>query len=491
MVDINSLSKKHNAFPRYLKGLLISLLLMALSLAFLRWTGFQVRSLADETPKALMFAVAFILPSFALALDVKYLKSTLISIDRGDRLPLGLLLLAQVFWFYSSWLTIVALISYVVLVLGRFLFERGDSRGKLHALSKLETTMKQRAKAVPPYLWSLVALFFLNAIGLLWQTELNFPNTTDKYILYVLLPLSLLCYKPRTKSVYQFARFALPIFLALLSIYLIYAMLFQFVYFEDFWAFVTKPLSRIYQPKIFPGDTYLFYSNWLEVSHPSYSLLALLPYFLVSFFAREKTRFAEQEELVFVLLTFFFVLLTHLRYGLYYIVLMIVLLLCKPYIGAVKELIKRRAIYIVLGFSLLVSFLYQERALFVDEQRLELYQLAIEKIKEFPILGQGTGAELELFKEGMLIKYAHAHNLLLSMMLNFGVIGLLWLIVFIASLLYKAMTENEVLLVFCLFLFPMFIIDAPFTLKTTILQMLMSFVFIGLTNSKLDGTYAS
>ncbi len=286
-MNIKGLSKQSQALPHYLKALLVSLLLTAFSVVLLRWGAFvEIRTLADETPKTLMLFVAFLLPSLSLALDYKYLKSTLSPIDSEDRLPLLLLLLAQVLWFCNSWLNVISLAGYLALVVFRLLLQWQINKSNTQFLGELKSSVKQRAKEIPLHLWCLVALFFLNALGILWQTQENFPNITDKYVLYVLLPMSLLLYCPKVKSVFQFARFALPFVLALLSVYLIYVMLFHLVYFEDLWAWIKHPLSRIYQPKVFNDDTFKLYADWLEGSHPSFTLLALLPYFLISFFAK-------------------------------------------------------------------------------------------------------------------------------------------------------------------------------------------------------------
>ncbi len=491
-MSIKGLSIQNQALPHYLKALLVSLVLTACSVVLLRWGGFvEISALTNETPKALMLGLAFLLPSFSLALDFKYLKSTLSPIDSVDRLPLLLLLLAQLLWFYSFWLTTILLGGYLALVVFRFVLQWHKNKGNTQFLSELKSSVKQRAKEIPIYIWCLVALFFLNALGVLWQTQEVFPNTMDRYVLYVLLPMSLLLYRPKVKSVFQFARFALPFILALLSVYLIYVMLFHLVYFEDLWAWIRHPLSRIYQSKLFNDDTFKLYTDWSAVAHPSYTLLALLPYFLISFFAKGKGDFAKKEEFVFVLLTVLFVLFTHLRYGQYYIILMSLLHLFKAYLGAFKEFIKTKKLYILIGLGLLAGFLYQERELFVDNVRLELYRAVIDEIKAYPILGQGTGAELKLFfREGTLVNHCHTHNLLLSMMTNFGLIGFLWTTLFISSLFHKAINRNYILLFFLIFLLPMFVIETPFTLGSSIIQMLMSFIFISFINSKSDSTYA-
>ncbi len=490
-MSITGLSKAKKSLPRYLKALCLSLVLTALSVVVLRWFGFETRPLADKTPRAFMLALAFMLPTFSLALDSRYFRAIINSIDSRDRLPLFLLLTAQVLWFYSFWLTTACLISYLVLVVGRFVLQWQRNKQNKGYLNKVRITIKQRVKVIPSYIWCLLALFFLNAVGLLWQSQTTFPNPTDKYILYVLFPMSFLLYKPKTKSVYQFVRIALPIALALLSIYLLYAILFHLVYFDDLWAWIQHPFSRVYQPKLFWGDTYLFYSDWFEAIHPSYILLALLPYFLISFFDKTRSLLSEKEEIVFVVLTSFFVLFTHLRYGLYYIVLMLILHLWKPYFGATKELFKKKGIYLFLGAGLLAGFLYQERDLFFDELRLELYQSAIEEIKTSPILGQGSGAEHILFQKSTTINEYHAHNLFLSMMVNFGIIGLLWAITFCATLFYEGIKRNQVLFAFFIFLLPMFIIESPFTFSSLILLMLMSFILISFLTPNSDSNYAT
>ncbi len=477
-MEIKGLQNLYAGTPRYLKALLISLMLTATAVLLLRWSGFPISPISDKTPKAFMLGFAFLLPSLSLSIDSKYLKGILTSIDESDRSPLLLLLLAQVFWFYSTWFSMIFISAYLAFVLGRFLRQWQKAKKKTQGLSQIKEAIQQRAKEMPLYLWCLIALFFLNAVGLIWQKQADFPNLTDRYIFYVLLPLSLFIYKPKRSSVYRFVRFALPIVLAMLSVYLLYVMLFHLVYFPDQWAWLKQPLSRIYQAKLFAGDTYIFYNDWLEAGHPSYMLLALLPYFLISFFSKAKTQYSQREESVFILLTSIFVLFTHLRYGLYFVGLMLILWIYRVNAGAFRLFFKKNVYWLLPALGLSLAFLYMQRTLFVDNLRLELYEEAVRQIKAFPVLGQGTGAEMVIFKNKGAINHSHAHNLLLSMMVNFGIIGLLWTGLFILSLLYRAVREHRILFFFVLFLLPMFIIESPFTYAYTSYFVLLSlFIF--------------
>ncbi len=160
-----------------------------------------------------------------------------------------------------------------------------------------------------------------------------------------------------------------------------------------------------------------------------------------------------------------------------------ILHLCKSCIGAFKEFIKANSLYILLGFGLLVGFVYQERALFVDELRLELYQSAIKAIKAYPILGQGSGAEKYLFVSKDGVSFPHTHNFFLSMMVNFGLLGLSWTMLFIISMM-RGMLNNKSLLAFGVFLLPLLLIDSPFTASVFLMLMLMLLFLLSLISEK-------
>ncbi len=519
------MSKSENIkIPRYLKGLLLSLLLIVVAVPLLRWAGLPITPLSDETPKVYIIVFAHLIPILCLLLDRKTLKSRFLAIEPNDRLPLVFFLTAQMLWFYRHWLCLVALVGYLAVVAGKFYFSVFKSKttpsgkpdtppqegnlscflnnlfskeaiqyrpphpvGQARHPSASQLTVgrhlpPQRAKEIPIYLWCIVALFFLNAIGVLWQTQDYFLNPTDKYIMAVLLPVSLLFYKPSRQSIYKFAGFSLPFVLAFLSIYLINVAGFHLVYFNDLSAWFKHPLSRIYQADIFNDDTFKLITSWLQVGHPSYTLLALLPSFLILFFLPENKN--KSELIAFTLFSLLFVGVTHLRYGLFFVISMSILWLYKPYLGKIKEIFQRYFYIPLIIIGLLAIFVYTERDLFRDNIRFKLYTDAIEQIKLFPLLGQGSWAESRLFFNEYKEYIAHAHNMLLSMMVNFGIIGLLWCLTFVGSILYDGLRFNKPLLTFFVFLLPLLIIESPFTLAHLIDLMLMLLLIFSLSISK-------
>ncbi len=481
---------KHKAIPPYLLGLLASLIFTVLGVVLLRGLGFPVHRLAETGFRPYMMAYAVSLPLLALLLDFRFFKEEFLKIDVVDRSPLLLLGLAQVSWFFSWWWTVLFLIAYLALLFFRQVLRLKQKEDDTGYLKGMPTKLYRKATSIPLYIWCLVALFVLNLLGLLWQREASFPNTTDKYILYLLLPLSLFIYKPKQSSIQHYAHLFLSVLLVLLTMYFLYVSLFHLVYVEHWTAWLMKPLDRHYLLELTPFDSYTLYNDYLLIRHPSYVLCAIVPYFLLSFFPSKNQQNAvsalKAEHIAFVVLTILFVGVTHLRYGIYYVILMLMLWLYRAYSGAFKDFLRKNAYYLVLLFALIIGFLYRERALFVDNIRLELYEEAVRQIKAYLVLGQGTGAELRCLNLGATFHHAHAHNLLLSMMINFGLLGLMWTIVFILSLFHNGIQRNRILLLFLLFLMPLFIIEAPFTHGYIIYQMLMSFFLLSLINYKLD-----
>ncbi len=454
--------------PRYLKGLLISLLAVFITVIALRYLGFSTRSLTDEEPKSYIFILALVLPLLSLSLDWRSLKQKFLSIEQEDRLPLLLIFTAQLSSIFSYWFSIYLLLAYLLLILGRTIYCQYYTKETSLKIGELRSNLKAKIKEIPIYVWCLPALFLLNLLGLLWQKQPIFPNTADKYLPCLLLPLSLLLYRPKLQSVYAAARFVLPFILAFLSLYLIYAQLYHLFYFDKLWAWLLHPLSVEYQREIFHDYTYKLFSDWLDFNHPSYVLLSILPIFFISVFTKKRDVTVKFEELVFVCLSFLFVGLTHLRYGICFVLLMTIFCFYKPYVGMFGRVLRRYFYVPILILVGLAAFIYKEQDLFSDNLRFELYINAIKQIKAFPILGQGSGAESKLFFKPFDGFFAHTHNLFLSMMVNFGLLGLIWCLALLRSML-SSYKKNKALFSFTLFFIPLMLIDNPFVETTSLM----------------------
>lgn len=85
--------------------------------------------------------------------------------------------------------------------------------------------------------------------------------------------------------------------------------------------------------------------------------------------------------------------------------------------------------------------------------RFKIWPLAIDIIKDKPIFGYGAGTEQELLydlaqKRDLNILKGHAHNQFLSITIQYGILGLVILLIVLSSILKKAIRNKEFSLIF-------------------------------------------
>ncbi len=487
-MDKAPLLQEDKSFPLYLKSLLLSLVLTVVSVVLLRLNGITHHPYEEQGFTPYMMALACLLPAFALFLDRRMLLARFRAIDAEDRLVVSLIILGQVLWFYDTRAMAFALALFLLIKLWqglRFLQDQGRQ-----SLSQILVQLKQRAKELPVYAYCLIGIVFLMLLGMMWQSDPeHFPNISDRYILLSLVLLSLLFGQLRKATIYAYARLLLPIVLSLFAVYFLYACAVHLLYVDEkeLFNWLFHPLTRQYA-SIVPGDypgkflePFYAYAECLSMPHPSFGLISLLPPFLITCFPQAFGTVSERrisyEHWAFACFCLVFFFLVHMRYSLYFSVLMFILLAVKYFDFDLICILRQRPYIPVLIFLAFVLVLYLGRAFFFDPFRWRIYHVILDSIKLHPWIGHGTGAEVTLFSVRPWT-IAHTHNLLLSMLVNFGVLGLLWTLVFYVSLLWNYIKGTKVMRFYILAFLPMTIIDMPFVLSFEIYMFALGFYII-------------
>ncbi len=460
----------------YVKALFISLVSSFLLTLTLRY-GF------DFLPKNIIYEVAFtkdisvdytiLIPIIffivlSLSFARSYYRKLFTSIAREERLPASVLTGAWVLYFVDTRLTAYTLVLYLIIqiISKYFLLSKEDRASQPSAWTNL--------KDLPLYQWALIALFLLAGIGLLWRVSPTIPNRVDRYLLCLLMPLSLAFFRLKSETIYYMSRLVFSLILFLITGLILYIFWFSLFNLKDILAFLRFPLDKMYIHDVL---FFLDYSYWVYFDfHPSYAFLMSSVAFLIALFPPKSIKKLEQRTFKYELILFFiliilFQLVTHLRYGLLFICALLSICFYAKYETYCFQILKRYAWLLALLFVGGLTFVYIQQDIFIDTYRWTLYQDTWAKIKAHLPLGLGTGADSKM----LIYPLGHAHNLLLSMMFNYGILGVLWVIVYLFSLLKGALQGNKPLMFFSLLTLPLMIIDSPYATSYCIYGQVLSY----------------
>lgn len=330
---------------------------------------------------------------------------------------------------------------------------------------------RKKPTNVKPLFFSTIFLFILLIMGVfLSEHTLDAVNLFGRYVTYALVPLFLMFIdREQLKTIRLNALWGLMIGVLMASLILLTNNFINY--------YSVKPLFTIDKDLLNYYHTYHSFTKPLKV-YPSYFgmyVLLALTYSLSVFFKEKmkvKRMFFGVSIAVFLLTILF--LNSRVVIGLTAIVVFyhIFLLLKKSYFFNKKVFAIISLMIVFFGFLLFKgiqkTYLYSRfsqelywdltpnvntayNGKFTDDSRVTRWQAALDVIERKPFLGYGSAMEKETLhkeyvKRGLKSSAENgydAHNQYLSMTIEFGILGLLLLLLFLGSNLYFASTSRN------------------------------------------------
>lgn len=332
-------------------------------------------------------------------------------------------------------------------------------------------------------------LHFLGTIGTV--EGFRFP---DKLLSFFILPLAFSCFRFKKETYLRVLR----LFFRIIFVYLIFAVIYawynKLFYSLDFFEWITSKLAVEGEP------IYFWVLGWTHYAHPSYVSLVLIAALLSGFYLYYKKTSATIGKLELFAFSVFFmltVLLTESRIGfvcgilvfgstaLYYLFL------------SKRNWFRIAFICAVLTTGIGIYLLDDPISMFVkDDVRKTDYTLAINYIKSHPWWGSGYNEQdLALAEQAEIMKdvlpllpheKTYTHNQFLGEMVQFGVWGLIVLLILLFSLFrYAVFSKSYLLQIFLLVCLVYMMVEEPLTGQGGITRVMVFLsLFIHLSEDK-------
>ena len=309
----------------------------------------------------------------------------------------------------------------------------------------------------------LYAIFFM--LGTIYTPKgFYFPEMT--YTFYV-LPLSFSLFRLKKQSLLLIIKIVFRIMAVYMAVSIVY------------WWFNLLILNMSALEWIttkFP-PAYFYVGKWGHYSHPSYISLVLFPTLISGFYLNYKkdnaVTLSKFELITYIGLCLGFVLVMESRIGLVELII-IVLISLLYYIRLKTPYLKQTLLVAVLvGVVILMAGENKFSRLIHDDVRKADFTLAINYIKEHPVVGAGyhqQRAALEYQDKKMADvnrpadapPITYTHNQFLGDMVQFGIPGLLSLLIMLGGLVWYAFKSRSYLLQLYMLIYLLFmLIEEP------------------------------
>jgi O-antigen ligase len=305
-----------------------------------------------------------------------------------------------------------------------------------------------------PIFYILSGLFFLNIIGLIYTSDFqNGIKRLDTTIPFVLFPFLFSIVSFSTKNVMLLLRLFIWIIIAFCG----FGLLSYITIIPEFdWNTLYRD-SKLYASILL---------IWPAHAHPSYFSTIIIMAIPIAFYLRfqDKKEITIVELCLGVLLPVIFTVLTGARIGL--VIIPFLLFFAYFFYCRLKPILKWGLVG--LGVIILCLFIYKFPKVddrFQDPIRKDLRTIAVEAIKEKPILGWGTRYVSPLIRSedtkellGIETPYSfnQFHNQYLENMVQFGIPGILILLLLFGWMLYLSIRYKDYLLLSLLTIYVLF-----------------------------------
>jgi O-antigen ligase len=263
---------------------------------------------------------------------------------------------------------------------------------------------------------------------------------------------------------------------------IVYSFIQLFIFLQDSpWTFAEFTKFHFEIDSFWVNTRYFSYGmlNW-DTAH--YSFLSAMFIYAASLFpiAIKKVKTRIVMTVVYLIITFLFIVYSGSRVGL---VMMIVWIVAAA-IFSIRPFFERKQLVIgAIVVSLLVvgtivalkGDVYQR----VDRTRYHYGRMAIDQWKERPMLGWGTGSGKELmhdeaFEDEIGYSVNHPHNQYLSELMQFGIIGALPLFAFLLGCIYVGVMDNaKPLLLTVVSVMVLMMVESPINSNKGIVPMML------------------
>ncbi|ATA73624.1 hypothetical protein CGC49_10265 [Capnocytophaga sp. H4358] len=285
-------------------------------------------------------------------------------------------------------------------------------------------------------------------IGLLWSPDIAYALQITGWEMTTLMILTCifgLNFRATPKETNAFIAISFKLLLGLLAVNIAIYHLYINTLEKSFFSFFT--LNKGYLP-------YYEVLRWSVFKHPSFITWLLLLIGGLGFLVHKENKklISIYEVVLYAILLLFLMLIVQARVTILSYVLSLLFFF---WLHISKNWsFKNKAIIIISAVALGISsitFLVQNTIYFSDPIRANMYEKGFEKIKENPILGNGTSTQSVLLKD---IGHPHLHNDFLASCVDLGIIGLLLLIGWIISIFYIGTRDKNTKIIYtiCIFL---------------------------------------
>jgi membrane protein len=305
----------------------------------------------------------------------------------------------------------------------------------------------------------MIILFLLSCIkflSLLWSD--NFSNSfhhIDYYCLFIMLPIVSCFYKVEKKELYPFIYIPFIVFINLMTLNIISYVLLVKQYQKPLFSFLS--LSKGYLGDI----SYIETMKWSVTLHQSMIGWGFLLVFVMGYWLwrENKQKWITSWHIIFYFILLIIVsLIIQARVVILGIGIIMLIFLWVELMKKVKS--RKKIIYYTSFTSLIILFLLpfliiKKNNYFNDEIRNRMNTAAWESFKESPFLGKGAGSE-----EKIILKAGYdfhtLHNDYLSTLVEQGLIGFFFIILFHIFVIYFGIKDKYLLGIYVLITFFLF-----------------------------------
>ena len=305
----------------------------------------------------------------------------------------------------------------------------------------------------------MIILFLLSCIkflSLLWSD--NFSNSfhhIDYYCLFIMLPIVSCFYKVRKKELYPFIYISFIVFINLMTLNIASYIFLVKQYQKPLFSFLS--LSKGYLGDI----SYIETMKWSVTLHQSMIGWGFLLVFVMGYWLwrENKQKWITSWHIIFYFILLIIVsLIIQARVVILGIGIIMLIFLWVELMKKVKS--RKKIIYYTSFTSLIILFLLpfliiKKNNYFNDEIRNRMNTAAWESFKESPFLGKGAGSE-----EKIILKAGYdfhtLHNDYLSTLVEQGLIGFFFIILFHIFVIYFGIKDKYLLGIYVLITFFLF-----------------------------------
>ena len=305
----------------------------------------------------------------------------------------------------------------------------------------------------------MIILFLLSCIkflSILWSD--NFSNSfrhIDYYCLFIMLPIISCFYKVQKKELYPFIYIPFIVFINLMTLNIASYIFLVKQYQKPLFSFLS--LSKGYLGDI----SYIETMKWSVTLHQSMIGWGFLLVFVMGYWLWRENK---QKWITSWYIIFYFILLIIVSLIIQARVVILgigIIMLIFLWVELMKKVKSRKKIIYYTSFaSLIILFLLpfliiKKNNYFNDEIRNRMNTAAWESFKESPFLGKGAGSE-----EKIILKAGYdfhtLHNDYLSTLVEQGLIGFFFIILFHIFVIYFGIKDKYLLGIYVLITFFLF-----------------------------------